>query len=215
MADIFREIDEDLRRENFARLWARYGTYLIAFLVLVVLGTAAVVGWRQYQDSQRRAEGVRYAAAAALVQQGKTAEAAAAFAAITHETSSSRAMLASFEEAGLRAKLGKPDAALAIYNRLAADGELDSAYRDLANLLAARTMLGLSGDPKAVVARLKPLTDAENPWHASALEMTALADLKAGDRAAARGLYQKLADDLTASAGVRGRAAEMAAALGR
>ena len=215
MADIFREIDEDLRRENFARLWARYGIYLIAILVVVVLGTAGVVGWRQYQDSQRRAEGVRYAAAAALVQQGKTADAAAAFAAITHEASSSRAMLASFEEAGLRAKLGKADAALAIYNRLAADGGLDSAYRDLANLLAARTMLGLAGDPKAVVARLKPLTDAENPWHASALEMTALADLKAGDRAAARGLYQKLADDLTASAGVRARAAEMAAALGR
>lgn len=215
MADIFREIDEDLRRENFARLWARYGIYLIAILVVVVLGTAGVVGWRQYQDSQRRAEGVRYAAAAALVQQGKTADAAAAFATITHEASSSRAMLASFEEAGLRAKLGKADAALAIYNRLAADGGLDPAYRDLANLLAARTMLGLAGDPKAVVARLKPLTDAENPWHASALEMTALADLKAGDRAAARGLYQKLADDLTASSGVRARAAEMAAALGR
>ena len=40
MSDIFREIDEELRRDNFAKLWERYGQYLIGLAVLIVLITA-------------------------------------------------------------------------------------------------------------------------------------------------------------------------------
>ena len=45
------------------------------------------------------------------------------------------------------------------------------------------------------------------------LSWTAAAKLKAGDKATALDIYQKLADDLTAPEGVRARAAEMAAVL--
>ncbi|MGH7002261.1 MAG: tetratricopeptide repeat protein, partial [Stellaceae bacterium] len=74
MSDIFQEIDEELRRENFAKLWERYGKYVIALAVVIVVIVAAVVEWRQYQLSQRRAEGVRYAVALDLARQGKDTE---------------------------------------------------------------------------------------------------------------------------------------------
>ena len=60
---------------------------------------------------------------------------------------------------------------------------------------------------------IKPLTDAANPWHPSALELTAAAKLKSGDKPGALEIYKKLADDLAAPEGVRARATEMAAAL--
>src|SRR5690349_4862887 len=35
MSDIFREIDEELRRDNIAKLWQRYGKYVIGLAVLL------------------------------------------------------------------------------------------------------------------------------------------------------------------------------------
>jgi hypothetical protein len=74
-------------------------------------------------------------------------------------------------------------------------------------------MQGLDSDPQATITRLEPLTASGKPWRASALELTAAARLKLGDKTAALEIYKKLADDLAAPEGVRARAAEMAAAL--
>ncbi len=213
MSDIFREIDEELRRDNFLKLWQRYGKYVIVAAVVLVAATAVAAGWREYLSRQRQAEGVRYAAALDLARQGKDQEAAGAFAGIAQNSNAGRAVLARLEEAALKAKAGDQPGALALYQSIANDGAADQAYRDLANLLAAR--LELDKDPKDAAARLAPLTDAGNPWHASALELTAIAALDQGDKTKARATYQRLADDLAAPQGVRARAAEMVAALGQ
>jgi hypothetical protein len=212
VSDIFQEVDEELRRENFAKLWARYGKYVIAFAVLLVLATAGVTQWRQYQLHQREAEGARYVAALNLARQGKDQDAAAALAAIARQAGGGHATLARLEDAALKARSGDVDGAIAGYAALAADGSVDPVYRDVATLLAAQYGLK-NGDPKAIIAKLAPLTSADNPWHPSALELTALAEIKAGDRASARATYQRLADDLAAPQGLRARAAEMLAAL--
>lgn len=212
MSEIFREIDEELRRDNLGKLWARYGVYVIGVVVLIVVATAAVVGWREYQARQSRAETVRYAAALALAQKNEVAQAAEAFGLIARQGAAGPAMLARFEEAALRLNTGDDKAALATYKTLAQDNSIDPVYRDLATLLAALQELS-SGDPKAIIAEMAPLTAQDNPWRPSALEITALADLKAGDRDKARDIYKGIADDLSAPQGLRARAAEMAASL--
>jgi hypothetical protein len=212
VSDIFQEVDEELRRENFAKLWARFGKYVIALAVLLVLATAGLVQWRQYQQRQREAEGARYVGALNLARQGKDRDAADAFAALAHQADGGHATLARLEEAALKARAGDIDGAIATYQALAHDGSVDPLYRDVATLLAAQYALK-NGDPKAIIAELAPLTVADNPWHPSALELTALAQLKAGDRTAARAIYQRLADDLAAPQGLRARATEMLTAL--
>jgi hypothetical protein len=212
VSDIFQEVDEDLRRENFAKLWARFGKYVIVLAVLVVLATAGVVQWRQYQQHQREAEGARYVGALTLAQQGKDKDAADAFAALARAGGGGRATLARLQEASLKGRAGDTAGAIAAYDALANDGSAEPVFRNLATLLAAQYSLK-DGDPKAVIAKLTPLTTADNPWHPSALELTALAQLKAGDRTAARATYQRLADDLTAPQGLRARATEMLTAL--
>ena len=57
MSDIIREVDEELRRENWETLWRKYGKLIIAAALALVLGTAGVVGWREYDRSQREAAG--------------------------------------------------------------------------------------------------------------------------------------------------------------
>ena len=212
MSDIFREIDEELRRDNLQQLWTRYGRYVIGLACLAVLATAAVMGWREYQLHQREAEGMRYEAALDLSRQGKNAEAAEAFAVLAQNSSSGRAALSRLAEGVTKARAGDTDGAIAAYDQLAADGSVDTLFRDIATLLSARYMLD-KGDPTAVIARLAPLTSAANPWHGLALELTATAELKAGDTAKARTDFEALAKDNSVSQGVRQRATEMQAAI--
>ena len=104
MSDIFREIDEELRRDNF-KLWQHYGKYVIAL---------AVVAWSRPRSSwagaipiaQREAQGGEYASALDLARQGKDADAAAAFASLAQKADAGRAVLARFEEAASKIKSG-------------------------------------------------------------------------------------------------------------
>jgi hypothetical protein len=215
VSEIFREIDEELRRDNLLKLWQRYGKYVIAVAVLAIVIAGGIVAWRDHQASERRAQGVRFSNALALAREGKDADAAKVFAVLARE-GGGYSLLAAFEEAELLAKTGDKKAAIAAYDRLADTSGIDPEFRGLAVLLAV--MHGLAagdaaGAATAAIERLQPLTAAGNPWRASALDLTAAAKLKAGDRGGALAIYKELADDLSAPQGLRARAAEMAAAL--
>jgi hypothetical protein len=211
VSDIFREIDEELRRDNLLKLWSRYGRYVIAVAVAALVIAGGIVAWRDHQLAERRAQSTRYAGALTLARDGKEDDAIKVFTAIAHE-GGGYGVLASFEEAALLGKSGNRNAAIADYDRLAADGNLDPGLRGLALLLSA--MQGLpEADSGKTVERLAPLTEPGNPWRPTALELTALARLKSGDKNGALELYKSLADDLTAPPSLRARAAEMATAL--
>ena len=211
VSDIFREIDEELRRDNLLKLWSRYGRYVIAAVVVVLLAAGAFVVWRNHQASERQAQSARYAAAVGLVRQGKDAEAAQVFGEIGRE-GGGYAVLARFEQAALLGKTGNTKGATAVYAAIAADTDIGSAFRTLARLLSTMRNMPAT-DAKATIAALAPLTAADSPWRPTALELTALADIKAGDRKAALDIYKGLADDPATPPGLRARAAEMAAAL--
>ena len=215
MSEIFREIDEELRRDNLLKLWQRYGKYVIAVAVLAIVIAGGIVAWRDHQASERRAQGQRYSSALALAREGKDADAAKVFAVLARE-GGGYSLLAAFEEAELLAKTGDKTAAIAAYDRLADTSGIDPEFRGLAVLLAVTHGLAAgaaAGDAAGAIERLQPLTAAGNPWRASALDLTAAAKLKAGDRGGALAIYKELADDLSAPQGLRARAAEMAAAL--
>lgn len=211
VSDIFREIDEELRRDNLLKLWKKYGRYVIAAVMVALLIAGVVVAWRNHQLTQRQAQSVRYEAGLALLRQGKDAEAAKIFASVGTE-GGSYAQLAAFEAADLAAKSGDVKGAIAEYDKLAASPDLDPELRNAATLLSVMNGFADS-DPQKVIDRLKPLAEGDSPWRYTALDLTAAAKLKAGDNAGALDIYKKLAADAAAPEGVRDRAAEMATVL--
>jgi hypothetical protein len=211
VSDIFREIDEELRRDNLLKLWARYGRYIVALAVLALLVAGGVVAWRDHQLAERQAQSTRFAGALDLAAGGKPADAEKVLALVASE-GGSYGLLASFERAGLLAKSGDHRAAAAAYDHIAAAGAGGPVFRDLAVLLSVMQGM-LAADPQATIARLAPLTAVGNPWRPTALELTAAARLKAGDQKAAVEIFKNLADDIAAPPGLRARAAEMATAL--
>ena len=77
MADLFKEVDEDLRRENFQKLWKKYGKVFIALFVAIILAVGGVQAWRAYDQQRREDLSDRFAAALAMAQAGDPAGAIA------------------------------------------------------------------------------------------------------------------------------------------
>ncbi len=211
--ELIREVDEDIRKERYEKLWKRYGAFIIGGAVAIVLATVAVVGWREYQTSQRLEQGAAFSAAAQLAESGALAQAADAFAALANDAGAGYRALAALREATIRLEQGDREAALALYDRVAEDSGVDSLLRDLAALLGVLHRID-SGDPAALRSRLALLTGDDKPFRYSARELEALAALKAGDQSAAKQSLVALADDPAAPSGIRARAAELLAALG-
>lgn len=212
MSEIFREVDEEVRQERYLRLWKRYGPHATAAVVAVVVLTAAIVGWRAYQVSEREAESVQYTAALRLLDAGDAVDAANAFGELADSTGSGYGTLARLQQAAALAE-GSTAAAADLYARIAEDGGVADIFRDLARLRAAMLLMD-SAPPEDLYPRLDALTANDNPWRFVAREMRALVDLRAGKAAEARAAYEELVDNVEAPQGVRRRAAEMVAVLG-
>lgn len=202
------EVDEDLKREQYAKLWKKYGALLVAAALGIVLSVAGYQGWRAWETQARMDEAQRYAAALQADEPLRTAEALAGLGA---EAATGYGALARLRRAAVLAEAGDP-AAVPAYEAIASDSAMAPIYRDLANLRLAMLTFNDS-DPAALEGRLQPLT-AGGPWRHAALELTAALAQRGGDSERAREIYRQLADDMAAPQGVRARAAEMLAALG-
>ena len=116
-----REIDEELRREQIAKLWEQYGVYAIAAAAALVIG---VGGWKWLEHSRlttAQALGLRYEVAQTLAEEGKADDARVAFEAIAKEQPTGYQALAQLRVAGAMAKAGKKAEAVAAYDALATE----------------------------------------------------------------------------------------------
>lgn len=213
MSDIFREVDEDLRRDRAERLFKRYGGYMVAAAVALVAATAGYTAWRNWQQSKQQQDTASLVAAISQTAQGpdKGVEALAAYAGTADPK---MAAIAQFNAAALLIRQGKPAEAATVYDTIAANTAVDGVYRDLATLLGVMERLD-AGDPAQLQAKLQPLTADSSPWRFSARELTATLAIRAGDKDKARTLFQQLADDAAAPAGIRSRAADLATLYGK
>lgn len=209
---LFDEIEEDLRAERYAKLWKRYGKLVITGIVLLVASVASYQGWQAYDRQQRAEQSERFAAAAKLLSEKKPQEAQKVFSALSAEGRSGYRLLASLRQASILSEKGDHAGAQKIYDAIAADSGFDQIYRDFATLLAVLSKLD-TGDPAALIQKLKPLTEDDNTWRFSAKEASALLSLRAGKQKEAYDKLVALANDATTPQGIRARALELSAAI--
>jgi hypothetical protein len=202
VADIFHEVDEEVRRERLQQLWDRYGIYAIAILVLMV---AAVAGWRGYEYYQARkaAEaGTAYQNAATLSEQGKHDEAEAAFAKLAETGTAAYRPLARFREAAELVPKDK-NAAVQAYDALAADSRNGAVLQDLAAVRAGIILLDATPYDE-MRRRLEPATGNDRSFRHTARELLALSAWRTGDNAQARRWTDLIMNDLETPAGAKG-----------
>jgi hypothetical protein len=212
VADIFQEVDEDVRREQMLRWWKRYGNYVAVAAVIVALSAGGIWEWRKHVESQRQAIGAQVHQGQVLAREGKFTEAAKAYEDAVLDGNAGYRAVAGLQRAHALLAAKDLDGAIAAYEKVAADSAVETEWRDIASLLAAYHMVGKATYPD-VERRIAGIATDNNPWRHLAREVLAAAKLRAGDAEGARALFLQIADDATATAGVRARAAELLAAL--
>jgi hypothetical protein len=203
VSDIFREVDEEVRREQLKKLWERYGGLLIAACVVVVV---AVGGWRAYQwwEGKKAAEaGAAFQAAITLSADGKTKEAEEAFAKLATDGTASYRALAKFREAAEVARRD-PKAAVALYDQLAANSGLGQVLQDLATVRAA-TLLVDTAPYSEIVQRLESVAGANRTFRHTARTLLAMSAWRAKDLTAMHRWTDMVLADPESPAGTRGQ----------
>jgi hypothetical protein len=179
MSDIFREVDEEVRRDKAVEFWKKYQNYMIAAAALIVLATA---GWRFY-DYRRlqaaQAAGAQFEQALELDRSGKGPDAAAVLAKIVAQGPRGYRIVARFAEAAVQAKTDRAGATAA-YDALAADASIDPLLQETARLRAALLRLD-AGETDKAKAALEALAAPTGAYRHTAREMLGVVALAAQD----------------------------------
>ena len=202
--DIFREVDEDLRREEIAKLWDKYGVFALIGAVCIVLAVAVFKAYGWWEAKQITENGTAFHQATGLVAASKNTEALAALDKLVKEAPAGYRMLAGLEVAALHTKEGRKAEAVAVYDRMAA-GSGDATLKDFARLQAAALRLD-DADAKEISGRLEGLNADTNPWRYSARELLGLAAFRSGNTVESEKLFVQILSDPFAPAEIRKRA---------
>lgn len=205
LTDIFQEIDEELRRDRWENVWKKYGKYILGIAAVIVLGTAAWVGWQEYQLRQNLAVTNAMHAGLAATQAGNDEAAIEGFAAVTAEGNDRQNALALLQEAALRAKSGDVETARGLYQSVREKDSLDEPYRALATIRLVELDLD-TGDAGTMLGWLAPLTADGSDWRFVAWELSAYLENRSGNADAARVLWERLRDDPDSPVAARVRA---------
>jgi len=204
VADIFHEVDEEVRRERLKKLWERYNVYIMALAVLIVAG---IGGWRGYEfwvAKRAAAAGAAFEAAATLGDQAKFAEAEAAFVKVAAEAPEGYRVLARMRAAGALAQV-KPADAVKAYDELSTDPSLGTIWQDLAAIRAGLLLVD-TASLADMRRRLEPLAEPTRGFRHTARELLALSAWRNHDFPAARRYLEMIATDAESPVGTRARA---------
>ncbi len=203
--EFIREVDEEYRRDQLAKIWERYSGLIIAVVVLVVGGIGGWRYWEHVQETRAQAAASRFEDALKLSGENKSQEAEAALEALAKDGASGYGLLARFRLAAERGQQNA-EAGAAAYDALANDAGVAQPWKDLARLRAAWLRLD-TADPAQIRQIVEPMAAPANPWRHSARELLGLSGLKAGDMDYAGRWFDQVAADRETPPALRQRLA--------
>ena len=98
MSDVFREVDEELRQDQFKQLWKRYGAIMVGAALLLVAAVGGYQAWQSWQQERRAELSDRYAEAIDLLNAGDDAAGQQALSELVGEDEAGYGVLAAFQQ---------------------------------------------------------------------------------------------------------------------
>ncbi len=178
MADVFNEVEEQLRAARYQAVLQKGWPYAAGGLVLVLLVMLGLWGYGQNRRSDQAKASLTYDQGLQALATGDLDGADARFASLAVSAPAGYRTLALMQEAGVRVQKNKPEEAARLLDQ-AAKVAPDTILGDAARLKAA--LLVMDTHPLAEIqVRLSPLIDDKRPYHLMAREARAMALLQAG-----------------------------------
>ena len=208
-----REVDEELRREQFGNIWRRYGRLILAGVVIALAVFGGYLWWQAEREKAAGADGEKMIAALEAIGQGRAVEGQKTLGELAGGKNEGYRAIAKLALAARKLEQGDSKGASADYASIAGDQNLAQPFRDLALLRGTAAEFDTM-KPEIAIERLKPLAVPGNPWFGSASEMTAVAWLQRGRVDKAGALFGAIAKDPKVPESIRARATRLAGALG-
>jgi hypothetical protein len=202
---LIREVDEEVRQEEFKKLWERYGSAFLGLALLMVAAVGGYEGWKYWQRQQAEQASVVYLDAARKAADGKYDDALAALAAVNH---SGFGALARLTEAAALASKGDTVKAIEIYKAFAAAPGSDPALADLATIRAGYLQVD-AVTPDELLTSLGKYDNDASIWRHAAREVFGLAAFRVRDYAMADRYMNALFADPETPDAMRQRAQAM------
>lgn len=200
-----REVNEELRSDQMKGAVRRFGRYIIAIAVLIVLGTIGKVAYEYWDNNASSGAGDQFLAAMKLADENKTDEALAALDKLEKEGHGAYPVLARMRAATVQAQKGDNAGAIASFQEIAKDKSVPAAVQDAAKMRAGWLLIE-NGSYDQVSAAVEEMAVPGNAFRHSAREALGLAAYKAGNMAQARQWFQAIVDDPDSPRAVGNRA---------
>jgi hypothetical protein len=201
VSDIFHEVDEEVRRDQLKKLWERYSIYIVALAVLIVAGIGGWRGYEYYVGKKAAVAGAAFENAVTLSEQGKYAEADAAFAKVAAEAPAGYNALSRLRAAAALAQV-KPADAVKAYDAIAADRSIGQTMQDLAAVRAGLLLVD-TATLADLRTRLDPIAEPSRTFRHTAREVLALSAWRNHDAATAKRYIDMIAGDAETPPGTR------------
>lgn len=206
--EFIRGVDEDLRHKQLGDAWRKYGSYVIAFLIGIILFVAGNVTLKNYNESHYADVANQYARVEQNVAANDLDEALGELESMSDTDVGGYQILVAFRTADIELEKGETDKAIAALDKLSNMSGVDRLYRDLATLKAAMIAMDTASYDD-IKMRLAPLMIVGNNWEYMARELLAMAAVSAGKGAEARRLLTEVEQDLEAPEVMKRRAKEL------
>jgi len=203
VSDIFREVEEDVRRERMEKLWKAYGNYAIVLLALLFAGIGGWQFWQRHELAERQKVSDAFIAAQRITNPGA---AAGAFVDIARTAPNGYSLVARLSQANAMLASGQGPGAIDLYKQIAKE---DNGIIGAVARLRAAWALADTNKRTDLTELLAPLDQPGGAWRQSAREVLAYADYRAMNSKAALAKYSELALDPESPEALRARAKAM------
>ena len=207
MADLFQEIDDELRQDKASRLWKLYGKYVIVVAIIIITSVGGYKFWQQKQLDDGEKASIAYEAALARSASGDFKGAIDQLNEKELRITPGYAALSQMQKANLAMKIKDFEAALITYKHIAENDDYPQSIKDWASFRHAAVRVEKQIDSNAS-ADLDKLIATDSPWRFLAKEIKAIKEIETGNNSEAKAIFSELADDENAPERLRIRAAE-------
>ncbi len=191
MVDFINEVEDALRKDQYNALLKRWGPWIAAVAVLVVLASGVFEYFQSADERIAKSTSLSYVEAQTLLDEGNAAGASGLFTAIAQKARPGYAGLSLMQASGIALDNGNRTEALRLLDQAANIFETQN-HQDLAALKAAYLLMD-NADFEAVKNRAAPLSQSGRPYEFLAREVLAFVALEQGDTQTASSQFSFLA----------------------
>ena len=184
-----KEVDEDVKNDNFKVLWNRYGAFVITFVVMAVSAAVffdRIKAWKVEQNMVRTENYMN-----AMELSAKAEDTIAALQKITQQDRGIFGDFAKLQIANVLLAQQKTEEALASLENIVNDKQINDEVRNIA--LIKYATYKVDSMPRAELETLlQPILQSNNSWVPMANDLLALVAIRDGDIQTAKDIYNNI-----------------------